>query len=295
MKPLPFWRHAEGDGRCLSRRMHQWRPPPFPCRVLSTRHTEPCPGCGPLGAPPGGPSIDVEDAVQKVFFLVVSRRLDSFHGEARFSTWLFETTRKVVATTAAVSAGVSGGLTESWPSSPRRCREIRPSWNDSSPPDCSIERESRSFSSRTRCRRPVTSPIYATCAGPPWSAVAPGARTLSSASPTAHKERKVMSDLLRDPPRWKDRADQARLVERAAGQLVRAMGQTEPLSSAQLARIASRVRAQRSTPPQVFSDGGPLSRRDPRSGRPRKQRSTEAQPLRGHVGKRSRARLQRRR
>jgi hypothetical protein len=38
------------------------------------------------------------------------------------------------------------------------------------------------------------------------------------------------------------------------------------------------------------SDRGPHSRRDPRSGRPRKQRSTEAQPLRGRVGERSRAR-----
>lgn len=44
----------------------------------------------------GGASIDVEDVVQEVF-LVVSRRLDSFRGEARFSTWLFEITRKVVA------------------------------------------------------------------------------------------------------------------------------------------------------------------------------------------------------
>jgi len=41
-------------------------------------------------------------------------------------------------------------------------------------------------------------------------------------------------------------------------------------------------------------DRGPHSRRDPRSGRPRKQRSTEAQPFRGRVGERSRAQLQRR-
>jgi RNA polymerase sigma-70 factor, ECF subfamily len=44
----------------------------------------------------GGTSIDVEDVVQEVF-LVVSRRLASFRGDARFSTWLFEITRKVVA------------------------------------------------------------------------------------------------------------------------------------------------------------------------------------------------------
>jgi len=41
-------------------------------------------------------------------------------------------------------------------------------------------------------------------------------------------------------------------------------------------------------------DRGPHSRRDPRSGRPRKQRSTEAQPFRGRVGERSCAQLQRR-
>lgn len=39
-------------------------------------------------------------------------------------------------------------------------------------------------------------------------------------------------------------------------------------------------------------DRGPHSRRDPRSGRPRKQMSTEAQPFRGRVGERSHARLQ---
>ncbi len=44
----------------------------------------------------GGYQIDVEDVVQEVF-MVVSRRLNSFRGEARFSTWLFEITRKVVA------------------------------------------------------------------------------------------------------------------------------------------------------------------------------------------------------
>jgi len=44
----------------------------------------------------GGSDIDVEDVVQEVF-LVVSRRLSSFRGEARFSSWLFEITRKTVA------------------------------------------------------------------------------------------------------------------------------------------------------------------------------------------------------
>ena len=44
----------------------------------------------------GGSDIDVEDVVQEVF-LVVSQRLSSFRGEARFSSWLFEITRKIVA------------------------------------------------------------------------------------------------------------------------------------------------------------------------------------------------------
>jgi RNA polymerase sigma-70 factor (ECF subfamily) len=44
----------------------------------------------------GGAEIDVEDVVQEVF-MVVSRRLSSFRGEARFSSWLFEITRKIVA------------------------------------------------------------------------------------------------------------------------------------------------------------------------------------------------------
>lgn len=44
----------------------------------------------------GGSDMDVEDVVQEVF-LVVSRRLASFRGEARFSSWLFEITRKIVA------------------------------------------------------------------------------------------------------------------------------------------------------------------------------------------------------
>jgi RNA polymerase sigma-70 factor, ECF subfamily len=44
----------------------------------------------------GGSDIDVEDVVQEVF-LVVSRRLHDFRPEARFSSWLFEVTRKTVA------------------------------------------------------------------------------------------------------------------------------------------------------------------------------------------------------
>jgi RNA polymerase sigma factor (sigma-70 family) len=44
----------------------------------------------------GGAEIEVEDVVQEVF-LVVSRRMRSFRGEARFSSWLFEITRKIVA------------------------------------------------------------------------------------------------------------------------------------------------------------------------------------------------------
>jgi RNA polymerase sigma factor (sigma-70 family) len=44
----------------------------------------------------GGADIEVEDVVQEVF-LVVSRRLNGFRGEARFSSWLFEITRRIVA------------------------------------------------------------------------------------------------------------------------------------------------------------------------------------------------------
>jgi RNA polymerase sigma-70 factor, ECF subfamily len=44
----------------------------------------------------GGAEIEVEDVVQEVF-VVVSRRLRDFRGEARFSSWLFEITRKIVA------------------------------------------------------------------------------------------------------------------------------------------------------------------------------------------------------
>jgi RNA polymerase sigma-70 factor, ECF subfamily len=44
----------------------------------------------------GGNTIDSEDVVQEVF-LVVNRRLSSFRGDARFTSWLFGITRKVVA------------------------------------------------------------------------------------------------------------------------------------------------------------------------------------------------------
>ena len=44
----------------------------------------------------GGFSVDVDDVVQEVF-LVVNRQLGRFRGDARFSTWLFEITRKITA------------------------------------------------------------------------------------------------------------------------------------------------------------------------------------------------------
>jgi RNA polymerase sigma-70 factor, ECF subfamily len=44
----------------------------------------------------GGTDVESDDVVQEVF-LVVSRELDRFRGEARFSTWLFEITRKITA------------------------------------------------------------------------------------------------------------------------------------------------------------------------------------------------------
>jgi RNA polymerase sigma factor (sigma-70 family) len=44
----------------------------------------------------GGAELDVEDVVQEVF-MVVNRRLSAFRPEARFSSWLFEITRKTVA------------------------------------------------------------------------------------------------------------------------------------------------------------------------------------------------------
>lgn len=44
----------------------------------------------------GGSNVDADDVVQEVF-LVVSRQLGRFRGDARFSTWLFEVTRKITA------------------------------------------------------------------------------------------------------------------------------------------------------------------------------------------------------
>ena len=44
----------------------------------------------------GGPRIDVDDSVQAVF-LIVSRRLAEFRGEAKVTTWLFRITARVVA------------------------------------------------------------------------------------------------------------------------------------------------------------------------------------------------------
>jgi RNA polymerase sigma-70 factor, ECF subfamily len=44
----------------------------------------------------GGAGVDSDDVVQEVF-LVVSRQLGRFRGDARLSTWLFEITRKIAA------------------------------------------------------------------------------------------------------------------------------------------------------------------------------------------------------
>ena len=44
----------------------------------------------------GGADLDVEDVVQEVF-MVVNKRLSAFRPEARFTSWLFEVTRKTVA------------------------------------------------------------------------------------------------------------------------------------------------------------------------------------------------------
>jgi RNA polymerase sigma-70 factor (ECF subfamily) len=44
----------------------------------------------------GGADLDVEDVVQEVF-MVVDKRLAGFRPEARFTSWLFEITRKTVA------------------------------------------------------------------------------------------------------------------------------------------------------------------------------------------------------
>jgi RNA polymerase sigma-70 factor, ECF subfamily len=44
----------------------------------------------------GGPDVDPDDTIQKVF-LIVSRRLHEFRGEAKLTTWLFRIVSKVVA------------------------------------------------------------------------------------------------------------------------------------------------------------------------------------------------------
>jgi hypothetical protein len=54
-----------------------------------------------------------------------------------------------------------------------------------------------------------------------------------------------MSDFLPDPPRWKERPDQANLAEREAGRAIRFMATPEPLPAAQLTRIAASIRAAR--------------------------------------------------
>jgi RNA polymerase sigma-70 factor (ECF subfamily) len=43
----------------------------------------------------GGPTIDVDDAVQEVF-LVVHRQLSKFRGDAQITTWLYRITENVV-------------------------------------------------------------------------------------------------------------------------------------------------------------------------------------------------------
>jgi RNA polymerase sigma-70 factor (ECF subfamily) len=43
----------------------------------------------------GGPRLDVDDVVQEVF-IIVSRQLSGFRGEARLTTWLFRITERVV-------------------------------------------------------------------------------------------------------------------------------------------------------------------------------------------------------
>jgi RNA polymerase sigma-70 factor, ECF subfamily len=44
----------------------------------------------------GGPGVDVEDVVQEVF-LVAKRRLRTFRGDGRVTTWLFRTTANIAA------------------------------------------------------------------------------------------------------------------------------------------------------------------------------------------------------
>jgi RNA polymerase sigma factor (sigma-70 family) len=43
----------------------------------------------------GGPRVDVDDVVQEVF-IVISRQLASFRGDAKLTTWLFRITERVV-------------------------------------------------------------------------------------------------------------------------------------------------------------------------------------------------------
>ena len=57
-----------------------------------------------------------------------------------------------------------------------------------------------------------------------------------------------MNGFLPDPTRWKDRTDQANLAERAAGRAIRSLDNPEPLATIQLARIAARIRSERSSP-----------------------------------------------
>jgi RNA polymerase sigma-70 factor, ECF subfamily len=70
-----------------------------------TAEAPPWPGAGELYRQHGalvagwaarllGPGADVEDVVQEVF-LVVQRRLSSFRGEAKVTTWLYEITLRV--------------------------------------------------------------------------------------------------------------------------------------------------------------------------------------------------------
>lgn len=46
----------------------------------------------------GGPGTDVEDVVQEVF-LVANRRLTTFDGDAKVTTWLFRATQRIVLAT----------------------------------------------------------------------------------------------------------------------------------------------------------------------------------------------------
>ena len=54
-----------------------------------------------------------------------------------------------------------------------------------------------------------------------------------------------MSDILSDPPRWRDRLDQANVAEREAGRAIRLMRTPEPLPAVRLVRIAARIRGGR--------------------------------------------------